>query len=269
MARCKIIAEVGSNHGGNIDLAKQYIAEASRCGADIVKFQSWQYKELSPKWTTDREYYERCELSDEAHYILYNTCKEYNIEFLTTVFSVSRVPFLFGLSPKHIKIASTDVTSTRLLTECREHFDHVFLSTGMSTEDEIQWASYLLSKDSKPFTLFHCVSEYPTAYENTRMARMVWLKQFSDSVGLSCHSEGILSAMTAIARGAEYIEKHFILEHNNIYKDNKVSITPDELTELCQFRDAVELMDMDETNDPSDEELEVRARYVGRWGDNK
>jgi len=106
MKRARIIAEISSNHLGNLDLAKEHIAVAAECGADFVKFQSWQSKELSPSWLKDREYYEQTELSDDDHYELLECCQKHHVQFLTTVFSLSRIDFLKELSPSYIKIAS-------------------------------------------------------------------------------------------------------------------------------------------------------------------
>jgi sialic acid synthase SpsE len=75
--------------------------------------------------------------------------------------------------------------------------------------------------------------------------------------------------MTAIALGAEYIEKHFILEHNDEARDSKVSILPSQMKELCDYRDACELMFSDDSVEPSDDEMMIRAKYAGKWGDNR
>lgn len=267
MKRARIIAEISSNHLGDLELAKEHIHAAAECGADFVKFQSWQSKELSPSWLKDLDYYEQTELSDDDHYELLACCQKHNVQFLTTVFSLSRVDFLKELSPSYIKIASIDSTSASLINRCKDSFRHLIISTGMRFEDEVSWLAYLLR--GYEYTLLHCVSEYPTTHENQRMARMEWLKDFSLNVGLSCHATDIFAAQVAIARGASMIEKHFILEHNDRARDSKVSILPNQLKELCLFRDAVELMDSDKSVDPTEEELLVRDKYTGKWGDNR
>lgn len=267
MKRARVIAELSSNHLGKLDLAKELCYTAKSCGADYAKFQSWQSIGLSPKWLKDIDYYKQCELTNDGHYELFDYCQSINLGFLTTCFSLDRIAFLKELSPSIIKIASIDATSTSLINACKDSFDHILVSTGMSKPDEIQWLAYLLQ--DKSHTLLHCVSEYPTPLESTRMARMLWLKQFSSSVGLSCHSQSIYPSMTAIANGAEYIEKHFIMEHNDLARDSKVSILPRQLKKLCEYRDACELMFEDDSVSPTDDELEIRARYTGKWGENR
>jgi len=265
MKRCKIIAEVGANHLGDMELARDHILAAAEAGADFVKFQSWQSIRLSPVWSESLSYYQQCELSEDDHFFLAEECRKAGVMFLSTAFDPVRLGFLKSVSPDYIKISSIDAHNTDFIRKALQLFNYLIVSTGMTTTDELSWLSYLL-KDT-PHTLLHCVSEYPCKHENGRMNRMTYLKEFSPSVGLSCHSQDIFAATTAIARGADIVEKHFILKHTEEARDDKVSITPDQLKSLCQYRDIVNLLDSDLDTEPSDAEMEVRKRYEGKWSD--
>ncbi len=267
MKKSFIIAEISSNHMGNMELASKMIEEAAKAGADFVKFQSWQEKTLIPSWT-DRDWYKQTELSDDNHKFLIDECKKNNVEFLTTCFDRGRIDFLASLGMKYIKIASTDLASFTMLKEIRDAFEFPIVSTGMSTKEEIEEASKILSKKGD-FAILHCVSIYPTPPEKLNLQKMEWLKQFSKFVGLSDHSLGVDGAKIALARGASFIEKHFTLHRNLPGKDHKISILPNQLKSLCDFRDFIEKADGKLSFELSESELAVREKFVGRWGDNK
>lgn len=263
--RTGIIAEISSNHMGDMTIAGEMIKIASDCGADFVKFQSWQAKTLKPDWP-DQEWYRKTELTDEQHYLLIEQCKKYGVEFLTTCFDRGRIDFLASLGLKYIKVASTDLASYTMLKELRNKFEYMIVSTGMSQTEEIKKASEILK--SGRFALLHCVSIYPTPVDKLNMKKIEWLKQFTPDVGLSDHSLGIEGAMIAAARGVSYIEKHFTLNRDWPGKDHKISLLPEQLKELAKFRDTVSAADGELTFDLSEGELDVKKRFTGRWGNN-
>jgi sialic acid synthase SpsE len=267
MKKSFIIAEISSNHMGNMDLASKMIEEASKAGADFVKFQSWQEKTLIPSWK-DREWYKQTELTDDNHKFLIDVCNKNNVEFLTTCFDRKRIGFLSSLGLKYIKVASTDLASYTMLKEIRDAFEFPIVSTGMSKKEEIENASTILSRKGD-FAFLHCVSIYPTPIEKLNLKKMEWLKQFTSFVGLSDHSLGIEGAQIALSRGASFIEKHFTLHRSLPGKDHRISILPEQLKALCDFRDLIEKADGELNFELSKEELEVRDKFIGRWGDNK
>ncbi len=261
-----IIAEISSNHMGDLSVAKEMIRTCAEAGADFVKFQSWQEKTLRPDWP-DHDWYTKTELSDRDHVELIEECRKNNVTFLTTCFDRARIPFLASLGLKYIKVASTDIMSFSMLLEIREKFEHPIVSTGMAKPQEVEMACEILKAGD--FSFLHCVSIYPTPIEKLNMGRMDWLKRFTPSVGLSDHSMGIDGARMAVARGAAFVEKHFTLDRNLPGKDHAISIVPEELRELCRFRDTVSKAFSEERVNPFDDELAVRERFVGRWGDNR
>ena len=146
--RTKIIAEIGANHGGNLELAKQMIAAAANAGCDIVKFQSWQAQRLKPG-DPNFERHSKAQLSDEAHHELMACCAAHGVEFLTTCFDWQ--PFLASPVFAH-QGGEPDAASYKMA--CCKDFEHVIISTGMTSEPERRGPLC----DPRNVTLLHCVS---------------------------------------------------------------------------------------------------------------
>lgn len=266
MARTQIIAEVGANHGGDVDLAVKMIEAAAQAGADWVKFQSWQAKNLKPG-DPNFERHAKAELSDEAHHRLMRTCEANQVNFLTTCFDIKRVEFLAGLGLHTVKVASPDLGSRAMIRKLRERFDHLIISTGMSYDEEVQQTAEFLGQSS--YTFLHCVSFYPAPLERVNLARMEWLRQFTPSVGFSDHTLGTAAGKLAIARGAVYLEKHFTLSRELPGKDQAISAEPREIRELADYAGQVERMTGEPHPGLSTKEIELRGIYIGKWGNNR
>ncbi len=264
--RTRIIAEIGANHNGDMALAEAMIAAAAEAGADYVKFQSWQAKNLKPG---DPNYarHKRTELSDEDHHRLMEACSKSGVKFLTTCFDMGRVDFLASLGLETIKVASPDCGSLPLIAALRERFPHLIISTGMTPTDEVIKTGELLKGTN--FTFLHCTSLYPTPEDRVNLARMDWLRRFTPSVGYSDHTLGTTAAMLAIARGADFVEKHFTLSRCLPGKDQRVSCQPDELRDICAFAKSVERMMGSPDPGLTAEERQLRSIYVGKWGNNR
>ncbi len=266
--KVKIIAEVASNHGGKLELAKEMIRVAAGAGADYIKFQSWESrtlkdKENDPKYT----WFTRAELSDQAHYELMAECHKWGIKFLTTCFDVGRVKFLAKLGITEVKVGSPDLASKRMLAELKKHFEHIIVSTGVALAGEVADTARLL--DGIRFTLLHCVSLYPVPPEKVNLGRMDWLRQFTSSVGYSDHCVGIEAVKLAIARGADYVEKHFSLGEDKGCRFSPWDATPSELETIVKFAGDCQSMLGEGEVEPEGKVLEARDRYIGRWGDNR
>ena len=277
--RTQIIAEIASSHNGDMELAAALIKSAAEAGVDYVKFQSWQAKNVSDN-DPDKQRYEQLELSDEAHFILMKECQRNNVRFMTTVFDLNRIDFLQKLGLDIIKVASVDLKHTKLLKALKGKFEHIILSTGMSTPDEVKNAVETLK--GQKITLFHCVSLYPTPADKINLDRMLWLKSFCHSVGYSDHALGSEASKLAIAMGAEYIEKHFTLSrylpqpvHKTSVKEGVKAITTHEIAdeplvfkEICEYAKFVKQARGQGRIDMWDEEMPVRLKYTGRLGNN-
>ena len=291
-----LIAEIGGNHDGNINLAKDMIDAAAQNGANYVKFQSWREKDLRHgPWDEDdapflhyknkRDFYKTSELLDEQHHELIDHCKKQNIKFLTTCFNRGRVDFLSKLGLDSIKIAGCDATSESMIKDLSQVFDRVIVSTGMASNEEITTLAKQLHKLETDFVLMHCVSIYPTPINKISLSKMDFIKKLVDEnwemcanmptrilsrgeFGISDHSLGINAAIAAATKGATWIEKHFTIKNSLPGPDNKMSITPDELKTIRDFCDDFETMSNNKEIDIQEQEIELRKTLTGRFGDN-
>jgi len=269
----KIIAEIASNHQGDRVLAQRFIRVTSECGVDCVKFQSSRYEDLVDKNDSQAAWIQQTSLSDEDHMMLMQTCREHNVQFLTTCFSKSRISFLANLELDEIKIASPDLLSFPMIEECARHFKRLIISTGMHSRKDIKKAIYFLIQNKINATLLHAVSLYPTPFEKSFMGKFLWLQDNYSSVGYSHHCANIEPAMFALARGATIVEVHVKLGDHGPGRMCPWDISPDQLRTLVVFKDTVKTMlgDLEWLQDETflfPEEGKAHQRFVGRWGNN-
>ena len=229
-----IIAEIGENHCGNIDYARKMIKIAKDAGADIVKFQTYNGNKAADS-DPEKEWFKKVNLSKEQHVELMNCARNYGIEFLSTPFGVEEADMLFSLGLKSMKIASFHINNLPMLQLINQKAERVFLSTGMSSMQEIERAVNEL-KDVKDIYLLHCVSEYPLPYGNVNLRVMDTLRNKFPrcNVGYSDHTIGITAPIAAVARGAEVIEKHITLDKNLPGTDHILSADIYELKEMVK-----------------------------------
>lgn len=253
MKKIFIIAEAGVNHNGSTEIAKKLVDVAVKAGADAVKFQTFQVKNLLCEKTKKPEYqvrmtggeetqYEmlrKLELSHEAHFELLDYCKTKGILFLSTPFDIESIEFLDRLGINILKIPSGEITNYPYLKRIGEKKKDVILSTGMSQMEEVKEAVRVLKENgAKEVTILHCNTEYPTPMKDVNLLAMKTMeKELQLPVGYSDHTEGIEAAIGAAALGAAVIEKHFTLDKNMEGPDHKASLEPDELKEMvCSIR---------------------------------
>lgn len=263
----KVIAEIGWNFLGDMDLAERMIAKAADNGADFAKFQTWSVNRLKPgPWDTDgrREIYKKAELSEENHRFLMMICVQHNIQFMSSVFSIADADMLRKVGCQNVKIPSFESRNHELIDYCAEHFDYVVMSTGTSTIPEIEQATRFL-RHAKEWTLLHCVSVYPCDYSMANLGKMYNLFRITENVGYSDHIQGVESAKIAIGVGATVIEKHFTIDRDLPGRDNKFAILPNELKDLTTFIRRMELMDIGDSNEYNPKEKESREIYTGRF----
>ncbi len=264
--RSTVIVEATSNHGGDMEIAKKMIREAAACGADYIKFQSWQAQKLKPG-DPNFERHQLAQLSDKDHFLLIDECKKNNIKFLTSCFDKDRVDFLATLGMDTIKVPSPEFTSLKMIERLAVKFDTLILSTGATFTKEIDEVMQVLK--GKKFALLHCVSVYPTPLERSNLARMNWLKRYTPYVGFSDHSMGSEVAQMAIAMGARFIEKHFTIDRSLPGRDQAMSALPGDIREITSFRDRFWAAYGQESYEMPPEEKEFRSKYIGKWGDNR
>jgi len=251
-----IIAEFCQNHNGDRQVLKDMVWAAAEAGATFAKVQSMLADDLTHRerfetgqWDGERQIaikrpyqaeYERLkplDLDDEGHAWFSEECRRAGIHPLTTVFSRSRIPFIASLGWEAVKIASYDCASLPMLKELKANFEHLFISTGATFDEEIRQAAQVMQ--GSPFSFLHAVTIYPTPLNEFHLRRMEWLRQFTPSVGLSDHSlvkrDGIQASQVALSLGAQVIERHFTILPPEATKDGPVSINPAQLKALVEF----------------------------------
>lgn len=262
-----IIAEIGWNHMGDMDLAEKMIVAAKSSGATYAKFQTWSVENLKRgSWDHDGriDIYKKAELSESNHWSLKECCDSNDIKFLTSCFSVKSVDLISSLSDV-VKIPSTELTNHDLLRACSDSFGHLFVSTGASTSYEIELAVDIFNKAAAPFTLLHCVSSYPCEFESTNMKRINNLKTYSSSVGYSGHCLGVDDAIYSLEFGVDVIEKHFTTSRSLPGRDNKFAIIESDLQKLTDYITKREAMGLYHGKDFLKCESDTRENYRGRW----
>lgn len=268
----KIIAEIGWNHMGDMQLASKMIEAAAQNGATHVKFQTWSVSRLkNGPWDNDgrRQIYENAELSKDDHVFLLNECQKHGVKFLTSCFSSDDVSFVSTLMDE-IKIPSTEIANQELLNQIIQHFKnkkdhHVYLSTGASVWNEVEEATKTLSENKINFTLMHCVSAYPTPANMCNMNRINDLKKLHFDVGYSGHYQGIEDAIVASEFGITTIEKHFTINNDLPGRDNKFALLPSSLKTLRDFLLTREQMLTYQGMNHLESEKDMRNVYRGRW----
>ena len=262
----KVIAEIGWNHCGDINLAKKFVESASKNGATYAKFQTWSTSRLkNGAWDHDgrKEIYEKAELSIEDHKTLIKCCEENNISFLSSVFSIPDAQLLLDLGCEIVKIPSFESRNHELISFCDNNFKTIIMSTGTSTFDEI---SESINKiNNADLYLMHCVSVYPQDYSEANLPKMKKLMSICEKVGLSDHIEGVESSKVAVGEGAVIIEKHFTIDKNLPGRDNKFSILPEQLKDLTDFIKNRELMFNNLGLGYNEKENDSRINYTGRF----
>ena len=245
---CFVIAEVGVNHNGDIELAKRLIDVAADAGADAVKFQTFRAERVAstaaPKAayqleTTDMtesqlEMLRRLELSPESHHELQAYCQKRGILFMSTPFDEESVDFLDELGVPAFKIGSGEITNWPLLEYIAAKKKPIILSTGMSYLSEVDEAVRVIrNAGCKQIALLHCVSNYPASPSDANLRAMETMRTaFRTPVGYSDHTLGIEVALAAVALGASVLEKHITLDRNLPGPDHKASLEPQELRSL-------------------------------------
>jgi N-acetylneuraminate synthase len=232
-----IIAEIGINHNGDLDLAKELIDIASKTGCNAVKFQKRNINEVytteeldkhreSPWGTTNREQKEGLELSINQYKELESYTNEKGLDFIVSCWDISSVDDIENnLSIKYHKVASALLTDRDFLEKLKLTGKKIILSTGMSTDEQIRKAVSILGQDNIEYILA-CTSTYPTKTEEINLRYIDTLKKDFDNikVGFSNHYSGGIACYGAVARGAECVEFHITKDRTMYGSDQSASI---------------------------------------------
>ena len=251
-----VIAEVGNNHNGDIGLAKELVNLAVEAGADCVKFQmrdlSSLYSnqgrnaeagyDLGSQYTLDL--LNKFQLSPDELCQVFDYCKQQGILPLCTPWDLVSVRILDEYGLEAFKVASADFTNYEMLEMLAKTGKPLICSTGMSSEAEIKGSASLLRRLGASFALLHCNSTYPAPFKDINLNYLPRLKQLTGTVvGYSGHERGFSVPLAAVALGARIVEKHFTVSRNMEGSDHKVSLLPEEFTEMVrQIRNIEEAM---------------------------
>lgn len=259
--RTVVIAEAGVNHIGQLEIAEELIAAASRAGADIVKFQTYKAEKLATKeaerfWKWEGEldssgsqfdsYSNLDSFGVEEYRKLVDLCEKHEVEFMSTPFDTESVEMLDSLGMAGYKVASCDITNQPLLACIGRTGKPVLLSTGASTVDEvIKAVETLESNGSGQVAIMHCTLTYPTPVEDVNLGAIADLSEsFPDYlVGLSDHTLGIEVPPLAVAVGARLLEKHFTIDKSlPLSADHWLSVDEAELSQMVARIRHVEML---------------------------
>ncbi len=230
------IAEIGINHNGDIKIAKQLIDQAKEAGFDAVKFQKRDinlvYKEdflkqerNSPWGKTQREQKQGLEFGKKEYDEIDNYCSSKKLIWFASAWDLNSLKFLEQYRLKYNKIASAMIVDLNFLKEVALQKKKTFISTGMSTFNEIKEAVEIFKKYECPFELMHCVSTYPTKPEDLNLLTINALRrEFNCDVGYSGHENGIVVSVAASMMNVTSIERHITLDRTMYGSDQSASL---------------------------------------------
>jgi len=233
-----ITAEIGINHNGDMEIVKQLIDIASSEGCDAVKFQKRDINQVYTKefldgpresqWgTTQRDQKNGLEFGFEEYSEIDLYCKEKNIEWFASAWDLNSQKFLQQFNCKYNKIASAMIVYEELLKMVANEGKHTFISTGMSTLEDITNAVEIFKAAGCSFELMHCVSTYPMQDEHANLNTIATLKEmFQCDVGYSGHENGTAISISAAALGVSSLERHITLDRTMYGSDQAASLEP-------------------------------------------
>jgi len=240
-----IIAEIGINHNGSLDIAKKLIDVASVAGCDAVKFQKRNPDVCVPEhqkgvmrktpWgeMTYLDYKKKIEFEREEYDIIDEYCKDKGIAWSASPWDLDSLDFLLSYDVPFIKLPSAMLTNDDLLKACTGKKKWIIISTGMSTEEEIDSAVALL-KDEK-LTILHCNSSYPAPNKELNLNCIKTLcERYGVQVGYSGHEFGLTTTMASVYLGAEVLERHITLDRTMWGTDQMCSVEPQGIIKLVR-----------------------------------
>ena len=283
-----IVAEIGGNHNGDVELGKRMIREAKACGADAVKFQlyrrcdlwtedhlkelndglvklenvsAWETKELGLKDIFAQV--DKFAVQEKEHIEFFNCARECGIDYGTSTFTKKDVDFCIDQKVANLKVASCDVTNLDLIEYVISKDYPTHIALGMASLAEIEAIVNLIPEKCRHnVTLLHCVSLYPPKDELVNLKFIETLRRnFGMAVGYSDHTLGFEIPLAAVAMGASVIEKHFTLDKNMPGWDHRVSADPSEMKIICSASKRIADAIGDGIKRVSDDELAKRKKF--------
>ena len=246
-----MIGEIGINHNGDLKIAKQLIKNSKDVGFDAVKFQKrtidivYDQKTLdtpreSPWGTKTREQKEGLEFKKSDYDEIDEYCKKINIDWFASAWDLKSLEFLDNYELKFHKIASAMIVDLKFLNEVAKRKKHTFISTGMSTKDDIDNAINIFKKNNCSFELMHCVSTYPMKIEDANLITINQLRnEYNCDVGYSGHENGVAISLSALMLGITSLERHITLDRSMYGSDQSASLELSGMKNLSESIDKI------------------------------
>ena len=247
------IAEIGINHNGDLSIAKKLIDLAKTAGFDSVKFQkrdietvyekSFLLEPRESKWgKTQGDQKKGLEFSKDEYESIDSYCKEKKIEWFASAWDLKSLNFLDSFNLKYHKIASAMIVDKNFLNEVAKRKKYTFISTGMSTLNDINDAVKIFKTHNTDFELMHCVSTYPTKPEDVNLKTIEALrKKYNCKIGYSGHENGIAISLAASVLGITSLERHITLDRTMYGSDQAASIEESGMKNLISSIKKIEL----------------------------
>ena len=231
-----LIAEIGINHNGDIKIAKKLIKNAKDSGFDAVKFQKrtidivYDKKTLdipreSPWGTTTREQKIGLEFERPQYDEIHDYCEQLKLDWFASAWDIKSLEFLDNYDLKYHKVASAMIVDRNFLNEVSKRKKHTFISTGMSTKEDIDNAVNIFRENKCSFELMHCISTYPMQTKDANLITINQLKdQYNCDVGYSGHENGVVISIAAVMLGISSLERHITLDRSMYGSDQSASL---------------------------------------------
>lgn len=241
--RSFVIAEIGNNHNGSFELAKEMIDKAQLAGADCVKFQMRHLDQVYLERSLRKEgvdlgteyvidLLDRFELSNQQHREISEYCRQSGILYMCTPWDARSVEILEDFGVPAYKVASADLTNLPLLDVLSRTKKPLILSTGMSVQEEVEASVDFLSERNVQFALLHCNSTYPAPFHDINLRWMETLKKLHPHIGYSGHERGTAISIAAVSLGACIIERHYTKDRTMEGPDHAASLEFDEFKQM-------------------------------------
>lgn len=231
-----IIGEIGINHNGDLDIAKSLIDNAKASGFDAIKFQKRDIetvysKEIldkpreSPWGETTREQKYGLEFGKNEYDEINEYCKKKKIEWFASAWDIKSLKFLDQYELNYQKIASAMIIDKNFLREVAKRKKYTFISTGMSTKEDIDTAVQIFKEENCDFELMHCVSTYPMQTKDANLTTINQIKnEYNCNVGYSGHESGVVISVAAVMLGITSLERHITLDRSMYGSDQAASL---------------------------------------------
>lgn len=275
-----LVAEIGCNHGGRLELARHLVELSARAGAQVVKFQKRcvaesltqeqfhePYANRNSFGKTYGEHRQHLELSIDEHATLKSCAERLGLEYACSVWDATSLREIAALRPSYIKIPSAGNSNTGLIAAAVQHWDGpIHVSLGMMTREEEQRLAAVLDQSWRRVALYACTSAYPTPAHDLALGEIKRLRDtYVDAlgVGFSGHYLGIAPDIAALALGATWIERHFTDNRRRKGSDHAVSLLPSEFSVLRGSLDVVSLGLGSKGPEVLDSEIATRLKMKG------